>query len=214
MKKNMRMVVAAIACVAVSTGCFSIGKKGAPVQRFLLEAERAAAAREPTFAKTEEEKSLPMLAIGRFRGTLEASERAIRWVDARNSRTGRLADGEFAQPAVEFLKSALQSGLGDLPGYRLVADAGIISMARQNTDLLEGWMERCRLVCDSDGHWRAEMRVQFLLYRNGVLEREFRVRSEQSAGLAGVPTAETAVGLFRDALADILRQVEAQLSAK
>lgn len=214
MKTILRIGVLGIACVAVSTGCFSIGKKAVPVQRFLLEPDCVTVAREPVSAKAMEEKSLPVLAIGRFRGTLEASERAIRWVDTRNSRTGRLADGEFAQPAVEFLKSALQSGLGDLPGYRLVADAGIISMARQNTDLLEGWMERCRLVCDSDGHWRAEMRVQFLLYRNGVLEREFRVRSEQSAGLAGVPTAETAVGLFRDALADILRQVEAQLSAK
>ncbi|MGN0845304.1 MAG: hypothetical protein ACI4QT_08820 [Kiritimatiellia bacterium] len=214
MKTILRMVVPGFACAAVLTGCFSIGEKAAPVQRFLLEADRVAVEMPSKAAKTMEEKSLPVLAIGRFRGALEASERVIRWVDARNLRTGRLADGEFAQPAVDFLKSALQSGLGEVPGYWLIADAGIVSTARENADLLEGWMEQCRLVRDPDGYWRAEMRIQFLLYRNGVLEREFRIRSERSSGMAGVPAAETAVGLFRGTLADVLQQVKAQLTAK
>lgn len=212
MKTIVRMAVLGVACTIVSAGCLSMGKKQVPMRRFVLEAEIATDGREQASAKTLERSELPVLAIGRFRGTLEASERAIRWVDVAHARTGRLADGEFAQPAVDSLKSSLWSGLYGLPGYRLIADAGIVSAGRQNTDLLEGWIEHCRLVRDSEGHWQAVMRVQFLLYRKGVLEREFCVWSVQSAMSDGVPTAETAVGLFRATLQDLLRQVQDQLT--
>lgn len=200
------------------SGCFSMPPPAKPPSRYAVEPSAALWQPSASAATADAAGGATPVSIGRIRGSKEAEDRTIFWVDTESARTGRVRDAQFLLPPAEIIRAALRTSLGGSPKGLVVLDHTVAPASRASGGVsVEGWIEHFRLLRTGD-EWSAQIEGTLLLSRGAKtapetlpLQCTVPVLREAAAPAGSVPKPAEIVEAFRRGVEAVTLQVEKAL---